>query len=179
MTRFIRYLRQNQITVLLILSVIAFSIFMIKTLNKNISQEVNGSENIANTLNEPTNQDGDTENTITQSQINKQKINLVMNKFIKYCNGGDYILAYNLLSDDCKQNRYSTAEFFNTSYVKTVFSNYLNYTMTLEKQGENSYTYKIVFKTDAMATGSSKVISKNTYYTFILDETNNFKINIE
>ena len=104
-----------------------------------------------------------------------------MDRFVKYCNQGDYKLAYELLSDDCKKNLYTTANIFCNRYMKTTFSEFLDYTMVLDKKDENSYSYKVTFKTDAMASGSTNTNIKirKGYYTFIITETGNVKINIE
>ena len=182
MTRLLRFLRQNQTEVLIILSVIAFVIFIIHTLN-----EFTGTEQNANNTSVEENQTSEQTNTSnssdeeTKEKIIKNKIYSVMNKFVKYCNQGDYELAYQLLSDDCKKNSYITADSFCNRYMKTTFSEYLDYTMVLDKKDENSYSYKVTFKTNAMASGSTntKIKIRNGYYTFTITETGNVKINIE
>ena len=182
MTRLLRFLRQNQTEVLIILSVIAFAIFIIHTLN-----EFTGTEQDANKIFVEENQISEQTNTSnssdkeTKEKIIKNKIYSVMDKFVKYCNQGDYESAYELLSDDCKKNLYTTANIFCNRYMKITFSEYLDYTMVLDKKDENSYSYKVTFKTDAMASGSTNTNIKirKGYNTFIITETGNVKINIE
>lgn len=94
--------------------------------------------------------------------------------FINYCNNGEVEQAYNLLTDECKEELYPTLEIFRENYWKGFF----------EKQRicviENwtSNTYKITITEDMLTTGNS--INKNSYidYVTIVKSENSYKLNI-
>lgn len=94
--------------------------------------------------------------------------------FINYCNNGEVEQAYNLLTDECKEELYPTLEIFRENYWKGFF----------EKQRicviENwiGNTYKVTITEDMLTTGNS--INKNSYidYVTIVRSENSYKLNI-
>ena len=65
------------------------------------------------------------ESVITGNKLsNSQKEWIsVIDKFVEYCNNKDITNAYNLLSEDCKNQIYSDINIFYTTYYSKIFSN--------------------------------------------------------
>ena len=59
----------------------------------------------------------DINEAVTEEQVKENK-ELIIDQFIKYCNSKDINNAYNLLSDDCKNEVFKNIETFNNNYIK-------------------------------------------------------------
>lgn len=175
MTKLIRMFNQNREVIIVIISFIAFITFGIHSLNKisvNLSNNTTQS-NISNNI------DNTTQEIADEESQNKEKIKLLMTDFVTYCNNKNYTQAYKLLTDDNKKY-YENEENFYKRYIKNTFSEYLDFRMMMTQKDEttNTYTYKITYSTDSMATGSTTKKSKSVTYQFEKQEDESFKINI-
>ena len=114
---------------------------------------------------------------ITDTKIDTEKLEddvTIINEFIESCNERNIEKAYNLLSDECKEEMYPTENEFYDNYYMTIFNN-----NKLEYSVENwiEDTYEVKFIEDMLATGTINGENKQDYIT-IVEEDNSFKINI-
>lgn len=110
-------------------------------------------------------------------QDNKQEKNTkIMDEFIKYCNSKEIEKAYNLLTDECKREKFSNSiENFKTNYVEKIFTNTKTYNMQSWINGDNP-TYKVRIVDDALSTGN--VGNAVEDYVTIIKKDNDYKINL-
>lgn len=172
-----RFINQNNKLIMYVIFSIIFILLIIKSLNsyyeqeeqkklQNITQNNNGqvTNNISST---------DTEN---HEENNVDTIESVMKEFVQYCNNNEIQKAYDMITDECKNAMYNTVEQFENKYVKNVFNEKKEYSMTKWAENTNSTTYQIKLIGDILATGGEGKISQE-YYTFVkTDET--YKINV-
>ena len=99
-------------------------------------------------------------NTVAKVSIKEEKQNeILLKKFIQFCENNEIDNAYELLSENCKQEKYPTKESFLNYYNKT-FKQYN--TIWKHSQGEE---YKIQFYEDELVTGTTdkQIIQEDTY----------------
>ena len=122
MNRFIRYFNQNTKSILKVIGIIVFIIIIIQLLNSmaKVSVEEQRKQAINNEI-ASTNQNTSSysKSIISDQEIEedtyKEHSNIIEN-FINYCNNGDVQNAYNLLSNDCKEEMFPTLEYFKNNY---------------------------------------------------------------
>ena len=109
--------------------------------------------------------------TVTKAEVNK--INQTISKFLQYCKTGNTQEAYNMLSNDCKENHYKTIEEFENRYMKKKYSN--NNVFEIQKWINN--TYKVSILTDMLSTGEVGGNEKIEYITTVTED-NVEKLNV-
>lgn len=171
---------------IIVLIVVVFIVINSKMKNNkqsnldNILENAEKVENIKHTDNESN------ENNINQTKNNEIDFNQnVIERFIEYCNNNEIKKAYNLLSQDCKNELFPSVDDFYDKYYKKKFSTKKNYTIMLWK----NMTYMINLKECSIETGvlSSEVIRDYITYTrnglniggYIGREKANRTINVE
>ena len=100
----------------------------------------------------------------------------IIDQFITYCNEQKVEEAYNLLSDECKQELYPTLEDFRNSYYNRVFNGQRK---NVSLSNWNGNIYKVEIDEDSLSTGIYN--DGNTlqdYITIIADNEGNPKLNI-
>ncbi len=108
--------------------------------------------------------------TTTQKEIN------VVDSFISHCNSKNIEQAYNLLSDECKNEMYPSIQDFYQKYYKANFDGQIK-NVKIENWFGN--TYKVNILPDALATGNYNTKdSLQDYITIVEDREKNVKINI-
>lgn len=75
--------------------------------------------------------------------------NKIIDKFISYCNNKEFINAYSLLSEDCKNEKFPTLEDFINNYCNEIFKT----TKIYEMQNWKNKTYRIKLFDNPMETG--------------------------
>lgn len=115
--------------------------------------------------------------TMGESMTNYQTELLgTIDQFIAFCNEQKVDEAYNLLSDDCKQELYPTVEDFRNSYYNRVFNGQRK---NVSLSNWNGNIYKVEINEDSLSTGVYN--EENTlqdYITIVLDAEGNSKLNI-
>lgn len=109
---------------------------------------------------------------LTQKDV--EKIDNIIGQFLEYCKNGRVEEAYNMLSEDCKTNRYNSLEKFDKQYVKTKFGAH----KTFEVQKWEGNTYRITISEDALATGNINNSVKIEEYITIQEEDKENRLNI-
>lgn len=116
--------------------------------------------------------------TITGQNLSKTQVDSleVIDKFIEFCNNKQTIEAYNLLSDECKNEMYTTVDKFEEIYYEKIFNGIAKNTSVENWVGN---IYKIKFTEDALSTG---IYNPNNaiqdYITIIEDENDQLRLNI-
>lgn len=110
----------------------------------------------------------------------QEPIDSLMDEFVQYANKGEYEKAYDLLTADCKENKYPTLEKFK-EYIDYVFEHkpkiyYIQSFSTVKK----NYIYRIRIMDDIMATGLTGVEELRYYeekYT-VKEENGTLKLSV-
>lgn len=109
----------------------------------------------------------------------QETIESTIDKFIQRCNNKEYESAYNMISDDCKQEVYPTLNSFQ-KYVDTKFKEKRTYSIQNFSNVGKQYIYDVNLMEDLMATG---LTGKNFYYDeekFVFTESDkNLKFSID
>lgn len=114
----------------------------------------------------------DINEVVTEEQVKENK-ELIIDQFIKYCNSKDINNAYNLLSDDCKNEVFKNIETFNNNYIKVNFKEQRLYS----KEKYYGSTYKVQLYNNGLSTGNQEESLSEDYYT-IVEQNNENKLNI-
>ena len=170
MNRLIRLYNQNREFIIAGIIIIALIVIIIQTLNSFVKEEKQAKlNNITNDTNSSTNS-----TTISQSNVsvitgetvkNNEQYTDVIKRFVDYCNGGKIELAYDMLTDDCKEQVFQSVSHFKTSYVDKIFNIYRMYELKNWYKNGNLITYYIKYTEDVLATGN--VNSKNNLGDYI------------
>ena len=143
--------------------------------NNQVPQQSQISQIDTNTLNSITVTSENSAITGRRTTINKDGITAIDN-FVSYCNSGNIQEAYNLISDECKEEMYSDIIKFQEHYYKPVFGNGKR---TVSTENWIGNTYKVVLNEDFLATGKyNKEKSLQDYITIVKDGEGNSKLNI-
>ena len=115
--------------------------------------------------------------TMGESMTNYQTELLgTIDQFIAFCNEQKVDEAYDLLSDDCKQELYPTVEDFRNSYYNRTFGGKKK-NVSIENWSEN--IYKVSIKEDSLSTGQfTDTNTLQDYITIVVDDGRNSKLNI-
>lgn len=176
MYKLIRYFNQNRKKILNIIVVIAFGLILLQFINR---QAANNNGNInknAITQNNTTvNNNINTNSAIgggTSNVTSKNDTDLI-EQFIQYCNDAKINEAYNILSNECKENMYPTLQYFIQNYYNGNFATNKIYNI----QSWIGSIYKVDLKENMLHTGNASVSSKQDYITVVYEE-GQYKLNI-
>ena len=110
-----KYKIQNLLTKLIIVAIVVLiATIILSAFRRNEQEENNIKESYI-----------PTETVIKGSNISKEQYSYdinVVNKFLECCNNKNVEEAYNLLSDECKEELYPTIEYFKTNYYDIIFN---------------------------------------------------------
>lgn len=149
--------------------------------NKNETQlNISSSSEIISEIENNTNVSiSSTDSAITGESVDKDSLEssvTIIGEFFDYCEQGNIEEAYNMLTEECKEEMYSTQEEFQSLYVSEIFGTQ-NVTYTVQNWTGN--IYKIDFSIgNILATGNpNDLISMQDYVTVErVDDT--YKLNI-
>lgn len=122
-------------------------IFIIQTLNSMVIEENESKYSNEEYLNRI--------ETIEKQEEDKQ----VILNFINYCNEGKIELAYAMLSEACKIDKYKTIEEFKEKYIDQVFN--INICNNNIKEKDNIYMVTLI--QDMLLTGKTDSILETSY----------------
>lgn len=109
--------------------------------------------------------------TTQKEDIENKKL---VNQFVDYCENGKIEEAYNLISDECKKEKYKTLADFKTNYYNKIFNK--KRSVEVKKQKNNSY--KVIFYEDMLEKGKADENTSITDYYTIQDSVIEIKLNI-
>lgn len=179
--RVIRFFNQNRRKIFRSIFIIVGVIIVIQTLNALAGMQQRQVSNTEQNTNSERGKVYQPNKTIlTNGTLNEDvaKENTeIINNFVNFCINGDIKNAYNLLTQDCKNIFYSDLDKFNNNYCKKIFNNKKEYNIQNWINSGNSYTYKIRYTNDILATGGKDIEAIEDYIT-IIKENNQNKLNI-
>lgn len=118
------------------------------------------------------------DNTTTMVYSTESKTSLkAIKSFVYYCNNKEIENAYKMLTEECKNAMFPTAEEFEKIYIKNIFN--ITRTYDLEKwstEGDKN-TYLISLYGSILETGNSGEYTQD-YYTLIKNEEGVYRLNI-
>lgn len=141
----------------------------------NISNEISIKEQIKNETNV------DVESTtspITGQTVSEKKLKedaSIIGQFMEFCNSGNTQEAYNLLSENCKNNVFNTLEQFEQGYYQYVFGGETKIYTILNWEGN---TYRVDIMENMLSTGKSNNGYEKQDYITIEEMDNEKKLNI-
>lgn len=102
----------------------------------------------------------------------------IIEEFIEKCNNNDIEGAYSMLTDECKEELFTTQENFKKGYYDIIFNgkkigNIENYISNNKR-----YTYKVTFYEDILSTGNANNSKSYQDYITIDENSENGKLNI-
>lgn len=179
MRKIIRYWNQNRKQIIIIIAIIAFIIIMLQVVNELLkpTKESNQNNNKSNVsdLQKPT-QSAITGQNVTEetSEENTE----IIKSFIDYCNSSEIEKAYDLLSNDCKEE-FGNLDTFMSDYYKRNFKTKKTYNLDFMFSEQGSYTYKVTYyEDDLLATGGTTTNKNFEDYITIINQNGERKLNI-
>lgn len=172
MNRIVRWYNQNRQIIWTAILVIIGVIALIRALNdhyKNISVEQKSSSTISST----TTYSKPNYSVVSQTEINKtvsQSSQTIIKDFFDYCNTGKIEQAYNLLSEDCKQELYPNVNIFKEQYYNRIFTENKMYNDILWITYGNKNIYRMEIMGDILATGKKENMPIQDYFTVICED---------
>lgn len=181
-----RYYNQNRKKIWGIIIIIAFAFVLLQLANgiaknNNKKKIEQAKTNISNTTS--TNQNTIETNALETSPQGGQETKASANtqtstieQFLNYCNNKELEKAYEMLTNECKEQMFNNIETFEHIYYTSTFENKPK-EFSIEKWVNNTYMIKI--NESSLALGkASKDNQKVDYITPIKDENSNYKLNI-
>ena len=177
MYRFIRFFNQNRGTIIKVILIIVFILALIQLLNLYSKTRNSNNKNVisdekSNVLSENNELVSD-ESLISGGKISEKVLSQstgLIEKFINYCIDGNVESAYNLLTDECKEEVFPTIEDFYNIYYSSIFDgSKKNYTI------ENWYgnIYRVRITNDILSTGNlDEGNASQDYITVVSDKIN-------
>lgn len=182
------WFNEHRRTLWKIVAIIVFFLLLIRVLNYFASKEIQISKtkdeenNIDNTtilgqeetsklptLNDKLVLEGENKDNLHQGSI--QTIDL----FFAYCNEGKIKEAYNLLTDNCKEQIYPKLEYFRDNYYKTIFDGKKK---SISVENWTKDTYKVEIVGDFLSTGNFDKNNIRHDYITIKEVEGEYKLNI-
>ena len=111
--------------------------------------------------------------SINTSQVNDLKY---IEQFVEQCNEQNINEAYNMLSNECKEETYPTLDSFRNNYYNKIF-NGQSKKASVENWANN--IYKVKFEDDFLSTGIySQDNTRQDYISVVTDENDELRLNI-
>ena len=178
----IRYYNQNREKIIKVVVIVIAVIALIQVLNQiTKKQSEEKAQNMQNTtISSSSDQSSDkssnkihTEAIISDTKISSQTANKNQTKiknFIQFCNDGDINSAYSMLSQNCKNELFETAQEFKTKYVDKIFTTKKQYNIENWISSSLGSTYKVTYINDDMLQTGAVSNSIKDYITIDLND---------
>ena len=172
----------NKEKIWIAIGIIVFVVVIIQIINYNIRK--NREEELNNT-----NSSDDTNQTylpsksspiISGGNVSEEKLKEdtdIIKEFIDYGNSNNVEGAYNLLSQDCKDEMFSSVDKFYNLYFKNIFSEKRSYDLQTWDSSATRVTYRVKYLNDIMATGKVNEEFIEDYIT-VVEQDDEKKLNI-
>lgn len=179
MYNLIRFYNQNRKKIIKIILVIVFIIGLIQLLDF-FSKRENKNEEVSNEINNTkySNTVISDKSAISGSSVSENKLKKdtdIINDFFNYCKNGNIESAYDLLTDECKEEMYTTIDEFKTMYYDVIF-NGESKSYTIENWNDNIYSVKITG--DILSTGKLNNDETRQDYVTVVEHEDGYKLNI-
>ena len=108
------------------------------------------------------------------SEKEKTTIENSIKEYMELCNDKDYESAYNLISEDCRKEKFADNIDNFKKYINYIFDGKKIYSIQNYANKDNVYVYKVTISEDIMATGMNNEDSDKKYEEkIVLTENNN------
>lgn len=108
------------------------------------------------------------------SEKEKTTIENSIKEYMELCNDKDYESAYNLISEDCRKEKFADNIENFKKYINYIFDGKKIYSIQNYANKDNVYVYKVTISEDIMATGMNNEDSDKKYEEkIVLTEDNN------
>lgn len=181
MHNIMRFIRQNKKQIIKVALIVALVFALLQILN-NISGrnfiEKNTNNKTSEIYNETKGKVVSDKSAVSGAKVSTsqiKRVNEIIEKFVENCNNHNTEEAYNMISDDCKEEIYPNLEDFETGYFENLFGNEKR-TYSVENLLENTYIVK--FTGDLLATGKSGSDFSYQDYITVVEENGESKLNI-
>lgn len=182
MYNLIRFFNQNKKNIIRIILIIVFILLLIQGLNflaknnffKKRYVKKNQYDNVE--LNENTLISKDS--VISGKEVDKAKLKSatdIINLFFDYCNSQNIEAAYDMLTDECKEEMYPSIEEFKRIYYDSLFDDG-NKTITIENWFDGTYQVRITG--DILSSGKLDGNQTKQDYVTVVEQNNEYKLNI-
>lgn len=184
----VRLYNQNRRKIWRAIIIVASIIVIIQLLNIWSKKKIEMESNISNTTiySEKGFNNNNLENVNMTSVINDKKLTQeevnedinIINNFVDYCNSGDILSAYDLISDECKKICYQSEEIFKKGYYDDIFTNRKKCKISAWDIDSTVNIYKIIFEEDLLSTGNVNKLNNEDYFNIVEVNGGEKKINI-
>lgn len=180
------YYYNNKKMIWIVIGMVIFVIVIIQLLNyivKNRNEEILSNTNLNVNSSVESNETylpSTTSSVISNSNVSERDLEEdtdIIEEFVNYGNSKDVEGAYNLLSQDCKDEMFSTSDRFYNNYFKDVFSEKRSYDLETWDSSGSRTTYRIKYLNNVMATGTVNEEFIEDYIT-VVEENNEKKLNL-
>lgn len=177
-----RYYYANKTKIWRSILIVAFILVLIRILNYMAgkpSYNIDNTVNYNNKVNTVVSDSSLTTDKSITSSVNIDETVLknditIIDQFLNLCNSKQFEQAYELVSEECKQNLFSTYDVFKRTYCDVVFNNYKTYTT----ENWSGQTYKVRITEDPLATGNTSSGMAIQEYITIVQNDGESKLNI-
>ena len=182
MYRLIRYYNQNRKQVWKIIGIILIIIFVLQLLNYSAKKKASNQNYELNATNDlPQYNDIDlasNRSVLSGEEISEQKQDSIkiIDSFFTYCNEQKIQEAYDLLTQECKEEMYSSIQIFEEMYYQKVLNGQKK-NITIENWTGN--VYKVTINDDFLSTGEYSDENKIQDYITVRDNQLNINGYIE
>lgn len=178
MKQLIRYYRQNKRKIWETILIISFTLVVIYMFFKEENKNSESNHPIKTELNQNTSKLTSNKSAVTGEiipiQNQKDKVE-VIDQFLTYCNEGNIEKAYELLTDECKEQMYKTIDIFQKEYCVPNFENGKKSCSVENWVGD---TYKIRIVDDILSQGKSNDGYVKQDYITVIWKQDQSKLNI-
>ncbi len=119
-----------------------------------------------------------TESVVTGENTSSSQVTIIdtINQFVQLCNEGNVNEAYNMLSDECKEEVYPSLDSFRNNYYNVIFNGQKK---NISVENWVNSIYKVTFQNDALSTGVyTEEGTIQDYITVTRNENNELRLNI-
>ena len=146
--KILAYWNRNRIKIIIIVLIIIFTVAILLITNNLIKQSID-KENYSESLKDNTT--SKIESVITETQIPitiAEENETIIAKFVDNCNNGNYEQAYDMLTEECRNEQFSTLDIFIQNYCNSVFTSKKTYDLELWNTIFGTYTYRVLYYDD-------------------------------
>lgn len=180
MYKLIRFYNQNRKQIIKIILIIVFIIGSIQLLNYLVGKKNNIDNNIQINVSYENNQTSEivsdkslvSGQTIASETIKKDSE--IIKQFVELCNQNNVEQAYELLTNECKENMFPTIDDFKRIYCYEIFNSYKTYTL----ENWTNSTYQIRYTGDILGTGDLNNNETRQDYITVVNKNGEKKLNI-
>lgn len=185
MYKLLRYYNQNRKQIWITIIIIFFVIFIIQVLN-NVAKQQNENDRQKNSQNQETTSNNvvsynkESKSIISEDNVlgeNKNEFGKLIDEFFTNCINHNPKEAYELLSNDTKNNIYESESIFESLYYANKFEGTKKYSFQSWLNDNNRYTYQVKIYDDILSTGNTNNAYIEDYVT-VVKENDRYVLNI-